>query len=434
MPHVAFVPFTGFRIREAEMLELGMTLPGLRQRAHAISQLPALGLLTLAGMLPRDWTCSYHDAENFNEALVETVTAERPTLVAISALTASKLEAYCFSDRLRARGVQTVLGGLHATACPNEAIAHCDAVVVGDGESVWPQILSDAENDSLRPLYRSNKPFDLSDSPTPQFELLGQRFRPRLTIQTQRGCPLACEFCGASRLLGPYRVKPVANIQRELSAIRKLETQPVLELADDNTFVGDRDPMPLLDALSEAGCPYFTEVDWRIGDKPDLLSKLSSSGCVQVLVGIESLVFRHSGMGPKLADLSRIMDAVSAIQEAGVAVIGCFIVGCDGENRHSLDRLVEFIHECPLADIQLTLQTPFPGTALYRHLQRQNRLISGRDWSHYTLFDVTYQPSPMSVDELTTAFHDTVRSVFNPTASARRSAIRREIWRKNLRP
>jgi radical SAM superfamily enzyme YgiQ (UPF0313 family) len=436
MPHVALVPLTGFRVREEEMLALGMTLPGLRHRAAAIAQLPALGLLTLAGLTPSHWTCSYHEAKTVDEELAESVMSRQPTLVALSALSASVEEAYRFSAILRKRGAQVVIGGLHATTCPQEAGRHCDSVVIGEGEPVWQELLDDAERGQLRPFYRASTPFDLANSPLPRFDLLGHGKRPRFTVQTQRGCPLACEFCGASRLLGPHRLKPIANIQRELASIKSITPRPVLELADDNTFVGGRDAPELLDALAAADTRYFTEVDWRIGENPELLAKLAASGCVQVLVGIESILFRYSGMGPKQAELPRIMAALDAIQSAGVAVIGCFIVGCDGETHASLDRLARFIELSNLADVQLTLQTPFPGTALRRRLEREGRLLADRDWSFYTLFDLTYQPDAMSVGELEMSFRSLVCRVFAPDQSTRRQAIRKRIWQSNprLRP
>ncbi len=432
MPHVALVPFTGFRIREEEMLALGMSLPGLRQRAAAIGQLPALGLLTLAGMTSPQWACSYHEAARADEELLDRVVRERPDLVALSALTASVEEAYRFSAALRGAGLRVVLGGLHATACPEEARQHCDAVVVGEGEPVWGEVLADAETGSLKPLYRAG-PFDLARAAVPRFDLLGTKPRPRFTVQTQRGCPLACEFCGASRLLGPFREKPICLIREELDAIAALSPGPVLELADDNTFAGPRDPGPLFDALAQSHGRYFTEVDWRVGERPTLPRGLAASGCVQVLVGIESLVFRHPGMGPKQAELTRIMAAVDAIQEAGVAVAGCFIVGCDGETRGSLDRLARFIDDSPLADVQLTVQTPFPGTALYRRLKAEGRLLPGRGWSFCTLFDVTYRPDPMGAEELEVAFRELVSSTFSVEAAARRGAIRRRVWQRNPR-
>ncbi len=410
-----------------------MSLPGLRERAAAIAQLPALGLLTLAGLTTPPWTSSYHEAMVGDERLAEQILQTHPALVALSALTASVDEAYRFCQLLRRAGTRVILGGLHATACPSEARDHCDAVVVGEGEPVWQEILADAEAGTLKPVYHAAHAFDLSQAPVPRFDLLGKARRPRLTVQTQRGCPLACEFCGASRLLGPFREKPLLQLGKELQALKAVVPNPVVELADDNTFAGTRPAGPLFDLLTRSGARYFTEVDWRIGERADVLGGLAASGCVQVLVGIESLVFRHPGMGAKRAGLNRILAAIEAIQEAGVAVNGCFIIGCDGETQASLDRLAQFILESPLADVQLTLQTPFPGTALYQRLRRQGRLLEQRGWSHYTLFDVTYQPDCMNVEELESAFRQLLRQVFCASASARRKEIRKRIWQRKAR-
>jgi hypothetical protein len=234
-------------------------------------------------------------------------------------------------------------------------------------------------------------------------------------------------------LLGIFREKPLANLQRELTAVQKVTPRPLVELADDNTFAGGRPVEPLFAAFAEAGIRYFTEADWRVGERPDVLHGLAASGCVQVLVGIESLVFRHTGMGAKAADLTRVMDALEAVQDAGVAVLGCCIVGCDGETRSSLDRLARFLLDSPLADLQLTIQTPFPGTALYRRLRQEGRLLADRSWLYYTLFDVTYQPDQMPVAELEGEFRNLIRQVFAPAAAARRQAIRKTIWQRNPR-
>ncbi|HEY3241731.1 MAG TPA: DUF4070 domain-containing protein [Phycisphaerae bacterium] len=125
------------------------------------------------------------------------------------------------------------------------------------------------------------------------------------------------------------------------------------------------------------------------------------------------------------------MDALQAIQETGVAVNGCFILGCDGETRSSIDRLARFATDASLADVQITLQTPFPGTALRRRLQREKRLLANRDWSHYTLFDVTFQPDAMPIEELEHAFRDLLRQVFDPEAVRCRQMLRRKIWQRH---
>lgn len=431
MPHVTFITLSGFRVREPELLELGMTLPGFEERGRALAELPGLGLLTLAGMLPDAWTCSYHAPAEVNEELLAAVVAESPDLVALSALTASIEEAYRLSTLLRQRGLRTVLGGLHVTACPDEAKSQADAVVIGSGEPVWPRLLADAAAGPLQRVYRAPRQLHGSDWPLPRYDLLGPV--ARYTVQTQRGCPLACDFCGASRLLESFREKPAGLLRRELEVITSLAFNPLIELADDNTFAGQRDASELLDVLRAAGVRWFSESDWRIGERPEMLSALASSGCVQLLTGLESMVFRYPGMGGKQAEMERILDAILAIQEAGVCVNACFILGAEGETRQSLDRITRFLLDAPFADVQVTLQTPFPGTGLHKRLRQQQRLLPDRGWSHYTLFDVTYQPDSLSVLELESGFREVLRHVLGAEATRRRKQIRLDIWRNNSR-
>ena len=431
MPHVAFVSMSGFRVREAELLELGMTLPGLTGRAKAIAALPPLGLLTLAGLTPSHWGMSLHEAFSVTDDLIESIVQQRPTLVAVSALTASILEAYGLSERLRAQGLQVVIGGLHATACPEEAKAHADSVIVGDGEPSWQSVLDDAERRQLKPVYRPVRSYDLAQSPLPRFDLLGKAARPRFTLQSSRGCPFACDFCAASRQLGPFRLKPAQCIRAELDAIKTLDPNPLIELADDNTFAAGGPHDELLDVFQSSGVRWFTETDWRIGENPRVLDRLAEAGCVQLLIGLESLVHSYQGMGAKRTTLARMMDAVEAIQAAGVAVIGCYILGSDGETPETIDRLRRHLETDPCADVQITLQTPFPGTALRKRLRAQQRLLPECDWSHHTLFDVTYQPDRMTPGELAAGFKQLLIDAFGPGPNRRRRAIRRATWQRN---
>ena len=140
------------------------------------------------------------------------------------------------------------------------------------------------------------------------------------------------------------------------------------------------------------------------------MAELAASGCVQILMGLESMVFRYPGMADKSAELQRMTDAAMALQEAGVAVNACFIVGADGETHASLDRLTEYLVEiAPFAEVQVTVQTPFPGTTLRKRLQRKGRLLADRGWPYYNLLDVTYQPDTLSVEALESRFRELVR-------------------------
>lgn len=428
MPHVCLVALTGFRVADRELRELGLSLPGLRRRGEAIAALPALGLLTLAAHTPACWTQSFHEAATIDEALVETLSQQRPALVAISALTASMEEAYALCAALKARGVATVIGGLHATALPLEALRHADAVVVGDGETAWPVVLDRAKAGSLHGVVRGGQ-FRMAESKLPRWDLLPQGKRRRFTLQTARGCPLACEFCGASRLLGPYRQKPAQCVAAELAAIKALDPQAVIELADDNTFASSDDPGDLLQLLADSGLPWFTECDWRISQRPGLCKAMAAAGCAQVLVGMESPVHSYAGMGPKGASAQRMFDAIAAIQGCGIAVNACFVAGADGETCQSLEELGELVAACPAADVQVTLQTPFPGTALRARLARTGRLLEDRTWKYHTLFEVTHRPDRMTVAQLQAGFRALLGRLYSPAEARRRTLMRHQIWR-----
>ena len=183
--------------------------------------------------------------------------------------------------------------------------------------------------------------------------------------------------------------------------------------------------------LAASGARYFTEVDWRVGERPEVVRDLAASGCVQVLVGFESLVREHTGMGGKKAGYDRMLDACLAIQAAGVAVIGCFIVGSDGETAESMADLGGRLAESPLADVQVTMLTAFPGTPLRERLKREGRLIPDRGWSSCTLFDATFVPDRMTVRELERGFRNVVAMAHGqgPAASSG-SSVSSAGWRK----
>ena len=223
-------------------------------------------------------------------------------------------------------------------------------------------------------------------------------------------------------------MKPNERIEAELKGIASLRSKPWIELADDNTFAQDRQPGPWLELLGRINAKWFTESDWLIGERPELLRRIAAAGCRQILIGLESPIHVYPGMGSKTASHDRMMRSISNIQRAGIVVNACFIVGADGETPQSIDRLAEFLEFAPFGEIQVTLQTPFPGTKLFEQMQRDNRLLFD-DFSRYTLFDVTFEPDAMSVEDLRTAFRNLITRVYGRDASLRRAkrvhAIRR---------
>ena len=188
--------------------------------------------------------------------MISTISPTSFDLVAISSLSAQINEAYDLADRYRALGVPVVLGGLHVTALPDEAGRHADAVVIGEGEPVWLEVLQDAEAGRLKRSYRARGDFPLADSPIPAFELLDPAKYNRLVVQTSRGCPLRCEFCASSILLTRrYKQKPIDKVLAEIDRIRSVWRRPFIEFGDDNAFVNRRYWKQLLPELRDAEDP-----------------------------------------------------------------------------------------------------------------------------------------------------------------------------------
>jgi radical SAM superfamily enzyme YgiQ (UPF0313 family) len=323
---------------------------------------------------------------------------------------------------------------LHVALCPDEAAQHADAIVVGEAEPCWPDVLVDLEAGRLRSRYQASMPFNLADAPMPRFELLDVSRYNRLTIQTTRGCPWNCEFCAASIRLNPkYRTKPIEKVIAELHRIKTLWSAPFIELADDNTFADRRHGHALCDAMAGEHVRWFTETDISVAQDESLLRKMRRAGCAQILVGLEDPAAGTEGMelksNWKARQREHYTESIRRIQDHGITVNGCFVLGLDTHTEASFDLIWDFIQKSELYEIQLTILTPFPGTPLYDRFAREGRLIEPLAWEKRTLFDVTYQPAHLSVEALRKGLLDLASKVYNKefTDLRRRKFLRRKL-------
>jgi radical SAM superfamily enzyme YgiQ (UPF0313 family) len=400
---IGLIAMSGVRVRTAELAALGVTLPGFVRRGRVIATLPSLGLLTVAALTPPDHGVTYLEVDDLGGLEPLPVF----DLVGISSFTARIDAAYALADRYRREGVPVVLGGLHVSLCPEEALAHADAVVVGGAEGAWPRVVADAARGRLGRVYAGARGgvFEPGLYAVPRFDLLAGRLYNRVTVQTSRGCPRACEFCAASlRITAGFEQKPVARVLAEIRAARRHVAEPFFELADDNTFLDRRWAADFLRAVTPEGIRYFTETDASVADDPTLCDRLAGSGCRQVLIGFESpRADDLAGVDPagwKRRQAPRLRRVVDTLQARGVSVNGCFILGLDAHTPDVFPAVLDFVRGSGLAEVQYTVLTPFPGTPLYERLRREGRLLRERFWDRCTLFDVTFVPKRMSVAEL----------------------------------
>ena len=414
---IAFIAMSGVRVRSTELQALGVSLPGFVERGKVIASLPSLGLLTLAACSPDDVDAHYFEHGDVSPDELE---ARGFDTVALSTFTAQAPEAYEYADLCRERGLRVVLGGLHVTVRPHEALHHADHVVIGEGELIWPEFLTDLAKGKARALYDGRaRVVPLDAVPCPRYDLLDPERYNRITIQTTRSCPHRCTFCASGILLrGPYRKKPVELVQRDLDAIAAIWPRPFIELADDNTFVDKAWSKQLVKSFIPYRMRWFTETDVTVADDPELLGLLRESGCRQVLIGLEDVdvgaVSELEARPFKAKRVAGYAAAIERIQSSGISVNGCFILGADHQTPQHFKRIVEFADRVGLAEVQVTVLTPFPGTPLHQRLRKEGRLLADADWGSYTLFDVNYTPAQMTVRELEEGLMDLFRRLYEP--------------------
>jgi radical SAM superfamily enzyme YgiQ (UPF0313 family) len=431
---IGLIAMSGVRAHNEELTKIGLNLPGFVERNKVIASLPSLSLLTLAALTPNHYEQDYIEIEDFQTG------KDLPDdfdLIAISSYSAQIDQAYAVSKHYQNMNIPVVMGGLHVTSLPEEAIKYCSTIVIGEGEPLWPKVLADFEKGKMEKFYVQNIPgnYDLQEAPVPRFDLLDPDKYNRITVQTSRGCPWKCEFCASSIILSNrYKLKPVAKVIEEIHAIKNIWDRPFIEFADDNSFVDHNHSKELCRALIKEKLAWFTETDISVAQDTELLGLLRDSGCKQILIGLESpniacLDGIELNANWKLKQRDLYLESIAKIQSFGITVNGCFVFGSDGDTSTSFDEVHSFIKESGLYEIQITYLTPFPGTPLYQRLKKEKRLIKEKAWELTTLFDPNIIPKNMTLKELNTGF---IKLGTNIYSSRETNARRKKFFRQLL--
>ena len=348
-----------------------------------------LGLLVVAGLTPPEWEVTLLDEnlDHYDYGLLP-----RPELVGITAFTSQATRAYEIAAAFRALGVPVVMGGIHATFCRDEALQYADAVVTGEAESVWKQVLEDASNKSLRTVYAGGIS-SMAEIPPARQDLLPGRYYFG-SLQTTRGCPLNCSFCSVTAFNGgTYRHRPVADVIGELRLIR----ERVVLFVDDNLIGTRRDHLACFKELLQAMIaerltrPWICQATINFADDEELLGLARRVGCQGVFIGFESPTVEGLMALGKKFNLQKGRDfraSVRRIQRHGISVLGSFITGIDTDTRGIGESIARAAREYGLDGANVLILTPLPGTKLYAQMEGEGRIRSNDypgDWRYYTL-------------------------------------------------
>ncbi len=369
----------------------GAAIAKNQARSH---RYPGMGLTMVAALTPPGVGLSIVDDER------EPAAYDRPTdLVGISLLTANAPRGYQIAREYRRRGVPVVLGGMHVTACPDEAAREADAVVVGEAEDTWPRLLRDFEAGRLQKVYRSSNDVPLAGLPVPRRELLRKReYITVNTIQATRGCPFDCEFCSISALMGrKTRCRPVEEVVEE---VRGLDGRTFV-LNDDNVAQENGYFKSLFERLIPLRKTWVGNASWNVSRDGEMMDLMARSGCTGVFVGFESLE-AQPGVAKSVKSDSRIalyLEAVRRLHARGISVIGGFIFGFDSDDESAFPRTLEFAYESRIDAAQINILVPYPGTPLRERLEREGRIVE-RDWSRHLTNHVCFEPRKLSREAL----------------------------------
>lgn len=388
-------------------MKIKMISPGWSKTSiwgHIWFKFPVLSLPALAAVTPEEHSITYFD-DNIENVLA----VGDEDLVAISVMTPLARRAYEIADFFRNRGKKVVLGGVHTTFCAEEAAEHADALVIGEGERSWPLLLEDFQKGVMKKRYSAPELIAPEQIPPARRSILEKKgyFFTNL-IQTTRGCPFDCEFCSVTSLYGgSYRVRPLEQVESELRGLAKPGS--FVFIVDDNIIGRPRYTAELCDTISPFRFKWLSHASINLAFQDELLHAVARSGCHGLFVGFETLNEENlSIMGKKVNRVEYYDEAIKRFHDAGIGILGSFVVGYDFDDLDTFDAIYEFCLKTKLDGGLFTILTPFPGTRVRDRMESEGRLLTS-DWTYYDMEHVVYQPRKLSVDQLYQSFEDLTR-------------------------
>lgn len=365
-----------------------------RQKLRRGIGYPGIGLITVAALTPSNFKVRVIDES------VEAIDFDsKPDLVGISVQAPTAPYVYELSSIFRSKGIPVVLGGIHASLNPDEAAYYADALVIGEVEMIWSQLLQDFEHGKLKKRYFAGALADLNASPLPRRDLLqNENYQIPTVVQASKGCPWNCEFCSLHTYVGyPARFRKVEKV---IDEIRSLPQDKIL-FADDNIYANKKYTKNLFQALYPLKKRWVAESTWHIAYDEEVLDLARDSGCAGLFIGFDSInKQRMMKKVPTSANTEDIyIKAIQNVQKKGIAVVAAFVFGLDNDDLSVFERSLRVALKGGANLVNFSVLIPYPGTPVFHRLKREGRVIEW-DWSKYISPSVCFEPKNMTVKQL----------------------------------
>lgn len=379
---------------------------------------PLAGLLAVAAAIPRDRYEVVLTDEN-----IEPIDFDlKADLVGISAMTAYVNRGYEIADAFRARGMPVVMGGVHPSFMAQEALKHCDAVVIGEAELIIDKLLDDLEDGAMRGAYRASGLHPMEGLAMPRYDLIKKgRYVNKTFVQTSRGCHQGCTFCAEPLMNGlKFRYRPVDEVVREVESCGSR----IISINDADFFGTPERPKEVMRALKGRGVQWQAGVTSKLAQDDRMLELAAESGCTMLSIGFESIsrdtlksVHKHVNRPETFAAL------VEKVHSYGIMVFGLFMFGFDGDDKSVFDETARFNIEADYDACAYSVLTPYPGTLTWYEMKKADRIVSF-DWEKYDQGNVVYRPAQMSGDTLRRGQIGAYKTFYATGSMAKRFPVR----------
>ena len=407
-------------------MKLTLIKPNIGRREHSLyvdeGRMEPLPLGILAALTPPDV-----DVVLYDDRMEPIPYDEKTDLVGITVETFTARRAYEISAEFRRRGIPVVMGGMHAMLIPDEVAEHCDALIVGDAEPVWAEMIADFRRGALKPRYDAVQPVCPQGNVIARRDLFeGKGYLPISLLQFSRGCAHRCSFCASSVYFKAHHYcRPVPDVIREIQS----QKRKLLFFVDDNIVCNREKAKELFRALIPLKIRWVSQGSMDMLQDPELMELMVKSGCLGLVIGFESIspdciADMHKYTNKKAAS-EMYREEIAKLRKWGLQTWAAFTVGHDGDTIESIRATCDFAIKNKFTFAAFNILMPYPNTPLYEKLQREGRLLyDGKWWLHpdYRFNYASIVPKNMTPDELTEIAFD-CRRRFNSIGSIIRRAI-----------